>query len=74
MNAQRRDERRAANRSREDVREVDQEPHRRGHVVLVAAVFTLVPMLRVVPIVERPDVVLTDLLSHEVQVFSRWPV
>ena len=74
MNAQRGDERRAANRNREEVREVDHEPRRRGHIVLVASGFTLVPMLRVVPIVERPEMVLTDLLGHEVQVFSRGPV
>ena len=56
------------------MRKVDQEPGGRGHVVLVASVPMLVPMLRIVPVVKRFEVVRVDLLCQEVQVFSRWPM
>jgi hypothetical protein len=74
MNAQRGDERRATNRSREDVRDVDQQSRGRGLVILVVSVLTLVPMLRVVPIVKGTVMVFGNLFRQEVQVFSRWPV
>ena len=74
VDAIRRSGNRAAARNREDAREVDPQPHRRGLVLLAGIVLMLVPMLRVVPIVERPETVLGDLLRQEVEVLSRWPV
>jgi hypothetical protein len=74
MNAQRGDERRAASRSREDVREVDQQSRGLGPVILVVSVLTLVPMLRIVPVVKGIVMVFGDLPRQEVQVFSRRPV
>jgi hypothetical protein len=56
------------------VRDVDQQSRGRGLVILVVSVLTLVPMLRVVPVVKGTVMVFGDLLRQEVQVLPRWSV
>lgn len=64
MNAQRGYERRAANRSRKDVRDIDQQSRGRGLVILAVPVLTLMPMLYVVPVVKATVMVIGNLLRQ----------
>lgn len=72
--ARRRSDRRATARSRENLRQVDQEPRRRGHLLRVASGRVLVSVLRVVPVVQTSVRVRFDRLRQEVQVPSLGPV
>lgn len=56
------------------MRDVEEQSRGRGLVILVVAVLTCVPMLRVVPVVKGAVMVFGNLLRQEVQVLSLWTV